>query len=324
MTFTEEGIKKIGKNQEDIYAYQWGSILDGETCNYCISIDGSTILATDERFHSYQPGRVHSGCRCIWVAILKDDTPLPSLTGIPRSLKPQTEVPPWDFKDLDSPLPGSSSLNIEERLYGNLFKEKGQDKRAWELFDYGRRLEKINLDESIEAYKEIVTNSLDRGSAYLLDVYLRLSVCYEKKKRYTDCLEIIRNAYIENNMRIFHGLTKRDIETLSKRFDRCKKKCPQYSKVLPNLFNLNKWLGVLYKWDFNNEDWEKVSSDFTEKFGKRPLLNDVAWVLFNKAVLTNKNLNILYNYMADFIEEENRPGSEKLRHLASKYKGPEY
>ena len=105
------------KYYDDIYAYQWSALLDGGTCNYCRSIDGKTISATDKSFSTYQPGRVHFNCRCIWVAILKDDTPLPTYTGIPESLKPQTEVPPWDFEDTLTPLPGSSSLEIDDRLY---------------------------------------------------------------------------------------------------------------------------------------------------------------------------------------------------------------
>lgn len=104
-------------NKDEVYAYQWSAILDGGTCAYCNSMDGKTISASDSKsFNSYQPGRVHFNCRCIWVAILKDDSPLPAYTGIPESLKPQTEVPPWEFKDIPFPLPGSSSKDINERL----------------------------------------------------------------------------------------------------------------------------------------------------------------------------------------------------------------
>ena len=110
--------------KEDVYAFQWSAILDGGTCNYCMSMDGRTISATDKRFDTYQPGKVHFNCRCIWVAVLKEDTPSPIFTGIPESLKPQTEMPPWDFEDLNAPLQDSSSLDIEERLYEKVFKER--------------------------------------------------------------------------------------------------------------------------------------------------------------------------------------------------------
>lgn len=102
---------------DNIYGYQWSAILDKDTCNYCRSMDGKVISATDKRFHEYQPGRVHSGCRCIWVAILKDETKPPAFTGIPEELRPQTEVPSEDFQDLDAPLPGSSKMGVKERLY---------------------------------------------------------------------------------------------------------------------------------------------------------------------------------------------------------------
>lgn len=112
------GRKYAFEQNDDIYAFQWSALLDGGTCSYCRSMDGKTISASDTKsFNSYQPGRVHFNCRCIWVAVLKDDAPLPIFTGIPDSLKPQTEVPPWDFQDIEYPLPGSSAKDIDERLY---------------------------------------------------------------------------------------------------------------------------------------------------------------------------------------------------------------
>ena len=86
-------------------------------CNYCRSMDGRTISAIDKKFSTYKPGNVHFGCRCIWVAVLKDEAPLPVFTGIPESLRPQTEMQPWNFEDLNAPLPGSTKIDIQERLY---------------------------------------------------------------------------------------------------------------------------------------------------------------------------------------------------------------
>jgi SPP1 gp7 family putative phage head morphogenesis protein len=105
--------------KENVYAYQWSAILDGGTCNYCQSMDGRTISATDQRYEEYQPGRVHFNCRCIWVAILKDEEPAPIFTGIPDSLQPQTRVPPWDFEDLSRPLADAVPIDVEERLYAH-------------------------------------------------------------------------------------------------------------------------------------------------------------------------------------------------------------
>jgi len=60
----------------------------------------------------------------MWVAIMKDDTNPPPITGIPKSLKPQSEVPPCDFHDIPAPLPGSSLLDIMKRLYGKIYSRK--------------------------------------------------------------------------------------------------------------------------------------------------------------------------------------------------------
>jgi len=102
----------------DIYGYQWSAILDGVpgvrggTCNYCRSMDGRVIGVEDKAFSEYKPGTVHFGCRCIWVAITKEEETPPPYTGIPAGLRPQTAVPPWEFKDLEYPLPGSGKRRM--------------------------------------------------------------------------------------------------------------------------------------------------------------------------------------------------------------------
>jgi len=171
-----EGRKYVfNKYAEDIYAYQWSSILDGGTCNYCRSMDGKTISAVDRSFSAYQPGRVHFLCRCIWVAVLKDDYPLPAYTGIPDSLKPQTEVPPWDFEDASAPLPGSSSLNIDERLYApagagtpvsygqDVFSEKHAEGDVQWIIRGGQHIPLVD-GEDISALKEHLSMLKDKFS----------------------------------------------------------------------------------------------------------------------------------------------------------------
>lgn len=110
--------------KDSIYGFQWSAILDEATCNYCRSIDGKVIASEDRKFGEYRPGHVHFGCRCIWVAIMKEETEPPAFTGIPEQLRPQTEVPPWQFKDLETPLPGSSKETIGERLYPSNIREE--------------------------------------------------------------------------------------------------------------------------------------------------------------------------------------------------------
>lgn len=72
------------RNAEDLYALQRSELLDARTCNYCASVDGR-IIEKDDDF-----GRntiFHSGCRGIWVAILKDEEELPRIDGIPKTLR---------------------------------------------------------------------------------------------------------------------------------------------------------------------------------------------------------------------------------------------
>jgi len=114
--FTFESFK------DELYGYQWSAILDENTCNYCTSMDGKVIGIEDRAFHEYKPGAVHFGCRCIWVAILKEEVSPPPFTGIPNILRPQSQVAAWDFKDVSYPLPGSGGRKMP---YGiGVYKEK--------------------------------------------------------------------------------------------------------------------------------------------------------------------------------------------------------
>jgi len=97
----------FGTYQDKLYGYQWSAILDGGVCNYCMSMDGRVIGIHDKAFSEYRPGQVHFNCRCLWVAIMKDEVDPPAYTGIPGIMANQANVPPWHFKDLDIPLPGS-------------------------------------------------------------------------------------------------------------------------------------------------------------------------------------------------------------------------
>lgn len=109
--------------EDDLYAYQWSAILDKHTCNYCMSMDGKVIGVRDKAFNEYRPGAVHFRCRCIWVAITKEEKDPPTFTGIPSRLRPQSEVPPWHFKDLERPLPGAGGRKIPYGVFnefGNL------------------------------------------------------------------------------------------------------------------------------------------------------------------------------------------------------------
>ena len=71
-------------NEEKIYALQRSELLDNRTCNYCLSVDGRVVEKTDP----FAKNTIfHSGCRGIWVEILLDEEELPTITGIPKSIR---------------------------------------------------------------------------------------------------------------------------------------------------------------------------------------------------------------------------------------------
>jgi SPP1 gp7 family putative phage head morphogenesis protein len=49
---------------------------------------------------------------CIWVGITKKEVDPPPFTGIPDRLRPQTQMPAWEFKDINNPLPGSGKRKM--------------------------------------------------------------------------------------------------------------------------------------------------------------------------------------------------------------------
>jgi hypothetical protein len=72
------------RNADDIYTLQRSAVLEPSTCNYCVSIDGRVI----EKGDPFGSNTIfHSSCRGIWVAILKDEEELPTIGGIPKSLR---------------------------------------------------------------------------------------------------------------------------------------------------------------------------------------------------------------------------------------------
>lgn len=69
---------------DDIHAKQRSELLDTRTCNYCISVDGRIVDKDD----SFTRNTIfHSGCRGIWVSILKDEAELPKIEGLPDTLR---------------------------------------------------------------------------------------------------------------------------------------------------------------------------------------------------------------------------------------------
>lgn len=71
------------KNSDMIYALQRSEILDDVTCNFCLSMDGRTIEASDEWASTEI---YHSNCRGIWVEILNDEANPPPIGGVPSNI----------------------------------------------------------------------------------------------------------------------------------------------------------------------------------------------------------------------------------------------
>ena len=77
-------MSKHNKNFNDVYAMQRSELLDEETCNLCLSMDGRTVSADDE---ITKIDEFHDGCRGLWVEIMNDEEELPEITGVPKELR---------------------------------------------------------------------------------------------------------------------------------------------------------------------------------------------------------------------------------------------
>jgi|GEM_PF-4626003 len=303
-------------NDPDIVYFYVSAILDENTCQVCRKLNGLRILNDKsqlERIRGYEGGVKDcvslQGCRCILVGVLKEEI------GSDRIVA--------DLKKAGGVLPKTYFEEKKAKELKCLETIKKRNDLVYELYNRGRELEKSNPSKATKIYNSIINNFPNIGPTYFLPAFLRLSLCYENEKKYKECLETIMAGLVENNKFTFHRFTQVDINSLLKRFDRCKEKYPNYNKQLPKVFNFSKWLDILYKFGFDNSDWEEVSEDLTRRFGERASLNDIAWSLFNKAIVNSGNsrsLYDLYNHMADFLEDEGREGSERLRSLANRFK----
>jgi SPP1 gp7 family putative phage head morphogenesis protein len=69
-------------NASDIASYQYSAILDTKTCPICDDLDAKVVDEAEYKRTTFDPP-VHHHCRCIWVAILKDELDQPPITGLP-------------------------------------------------------------------------------------------------------------------------------------------------------------------------------------------------------------------------------------------------
>lgn len=71
------------RNQGMIYALQRSEVLDKNTCDFCLSMDGLVIQPTSEWA---KMDTFHTNCRGIWVEILTDEQNPPEVTDVPSNL----------------------------------------------------------------------------------------------------------------------------------------------------------------------------------------------------------------------------------------------
>ena len=67
--------------RDELYALQRSEVLDSKTCPICMAMDGRIVKPSDP---FAKLGQVHTYCRGIWVAIVKTDSKLPAIKGLPK------------------------------------------------------------------------------------------------------------------------------------------------------------------------------------------------------------------------------------------------
>lgn len=71
------------RHETKIHALQRSEILDEDTCDFCLSMDGRIVATTDSWANE---DTFHTNCRGIWVEILKEEPELPDIDGVPANL----------------------------------------------------------------------------------------------------------------------------------------------------------------------------------------------------------------------------------------------
>lgn len=76
---------------EKVYAMQYSAILDENTTDRCLSLDGRIVKPWSTAFYEYSPPQ-HYNCRSVWVEVLEDEEFKPSIGGIPASIAPALTI----------------------------------------------------------------------------------------------------------------------------------------------------------------------------------------------------------------------------------------
>lgn len=99
---------------EEVYAMMYSAIIDDQTTDHCLSLDGRVVKPGSAEFYYYSPPQ-HYECRSVWVEILRDEEFPPEITGIPKSISPSKTID--TFEELKAPIiaPNSPAVKVLEK-----------------------------------------------------------------------------------------------------------------------------------------------------------------------------------------------------------------
>lgn len=109
------------RNADKIYALQRSEILDMDTCDFCLSMDGRIVSLEDEWASE---DTFHTNCRGIWVQILKEEPEPPEIDGVPANLADYYGGEPNALVQPPKPIVREDSPALEEVMKRKEAKKK--------------------------------------------------------------------------------------------------------------------------------------------------------------------------------------------------------
>jgi len=99
------------RNSDKIYALQRSEILDEDTCDFCLSMDGR-VVSLEDKWSAEDS--FHTNCRGIWVEILKEEPEPPEIDGVPDNLADYYGGEPNSLVQPPKPIVRPDSPALEE------------------------------------------------------------------------------------------------------------------------------------------------------------------------------------------------------------------
>lgn len=113
------------ENISKIKMFQRSEVLDGRTCNMCLSLDKRVVKASDP---IAQMDVVHSHCRGVWIPIFVSDPEQPKETGVPKTIRDSFDMIDGrpvanSFKQLKRPI-NKANKTVQDLVKSKLKKKK--------------------------------------------------------------------------------------------------------------------------------------------------------------------------------------------------------